>query len=259
MISPLGKLAKTISYVTSIPIARSFEQSKDNLEFSGLAKYLSTIGLLIGLLLCLCFWILHHMHVSNILTGCILTITWLCLTGGLHFDGLMDTADGIFSHQPVPAMLKIMSDSRVGNYGVMTGFCVLLVKFACLASLPAFSIYCALLLCPTWARWCESFAMGKFVYIKDNGMGKIWHDTMNFQQDVVIGAIIPIVCTSAIIYYQPALAITCTAATVAAGLTVSFWLAKKLGGHTGDTYGAVVELSETAALLIIYLVSTLRL
>ena len=60
---------------------------------------------------------------------------WVVLTGGLHLDGLMDTADGILSHRPREQMLEIMKDSRVGAMGVIVGVLHLLLKFSLLYTL----------------------------------------------------------------------------------------------------------------------------
>jgi adenosylcobinamide-GDP ribazoletransferase len=257
MAAVIKGFATTVSYVTCIPaVGRQIRHPDSGLaqiDLSGLAKYLSAAGLLIGAILCLFLWLLGLFHTDSILCATLLTVGWLCLTGGLHFDGLMDTADGIFSHQSVERMLEIMTDSRVGNYGVMTGVAVLLLKVACLASLPSAALYPVLLLSPSWARWCESFAIGKFPYLRDQGMGKVWHDTMRFPQDLFTGALLPITASVLLGFINPLVVIVVAAATVFAGLVASYALAKKFGGHTGDTYGAVVELAEVGGLLIVSL------
>ena len=65
----------------------------------------------------------------------LLLAIWVVLTGGLHLDGLMDTADGILSHRPREQMLEIMKDSRVGAMGVIVCVLHLLLKFSLLYTL----------------------------------------------------------------------------------------------------------------------------
>lgn len=251
MVHLVKRFATTLCYVTCLPVlTRQPDRKFSESELSGLAKYLSAAGLLIGIALCLCWLLLHVLHANNILSGVLLTVIWLSLTGGLHFDGLMDTADGIFSHQSRERMLEVMRDSRVGNYGVMVGISTLLIKAACLSSLTNSALFPALLLCPSWARWCESFAIGNFRYLRESGMGKVWHDTMHFPIDLVKGAVIPLLATAATMIAQPFEASTITIAVLFSGYLASYLLAKKFGGHTGDTYGAVVEFAEIGALLI---------
>jgi adenosylcobinamide-GDP ribazoletransferase len=219
---------------------------------SGLAKYLPAVGLLIGALLLAAKLTFDQLAVLPAVASILLPIVWLILSGGIHFDGLMDTADGIFSHRSPERMLEIMRDSRVGNFGVMTGFIVLLMKVAGLLSIE--NALPALLLIPCWARWCESFAIGGFPYAREEGMGKIWHDTMRFPGDLLSGGVLPCIATlfCALQFgIVPSLAIALC--TIAAGLISSFYLSSILKGHTGDTYGAVVELSETGGLLLLAL------
>ncbi|PWT97399.1 MAG: adenosylcobinamide-GDP ribazoletransferase [Candidatus Melainabacteria bacterium] len=244
------RFATTVRYVTCIP---AFGRSRDQLsqvDLSGLAKYLPAAGVLIGLGLCLVFRLLNFWHAPNILCGVILAVTWLSLTGGIHFDGLMDTADGIFSHQSVERMLEIMRDSRVGNYGVMVGMSTLLLKAACLSSLSSETLLTVLLLCPVWARWSETFAIGNFPYLRESGMGKVWHDTMSYPEDLLKGALVPLATTITAAVFRPLDAVTISLATVLAGYLAALTLARKFGGHTGDTYGAVVELAEMGGLLV---------
>lgn len=245
------RFATTVRYVTCIPTFGG--QRRDELsqiDLSGLAKFLPAAGVLIGLILCLAFRVMSFCHVPDLLCGVILTVAWLSLTGGLHFDGLMDTADGIFSHQSVERMLEIMRDSRVGNYGVMVGMCTLLIKAACLSSLPHQDMLIVLLLCPIWARWSETLTIGKYPYLRESGMGKVWHDTMKYPEDLIKASLVPLAITITAAVFHPLDTVTISLATVIAGYLAALMLARNFGGHTGDTYGAVVELSEMGGLLV---------
>jgi cobalamin synthase len=73
---------------------------------------------------------------------------------------------------------------------------------------------------------------------------------MRFPADLISGAIVPAVVTLLIVPSNPAAVCLITVATAASGVAVSLALAKKLSGHTGDTYGCVVELAEVIGLLI---------
>lgn len=246
----LHRFAITVSCVTSLPFARVDEEQ----SVAGLSKYLPTVGLLIGALLLVSSHTLSTLAVSHPVSSVLIVILWLILSGGIHFDGLMDTADGIFSHRSPDRMLEIMRDSRVGNFGVMTGVAVILLKIAGLLSLSGSIVACALLLIPCWARWCETFAIGAFPYAREEGMGKIWHDTTRYPSDLALAAIIPIVATVlCAINFNPLIAATICGATVVSGLISAFYLSSIIKGHTGDTYGAVVELAEAGSLLLLIL------
>jgi len=55
-----------------------------------------------------------------------------------------------------------MHDSRVGNFGVMSGIAALLIKFVALSSAPYALLQLAVIIVPVWARWSECFAIGNF-------------------------------------------------------------------------------------------------
>ncbi|HEY9731558.1 MAG TPA: adenosylcobinamide-GDP ribazoletransferase [Drouetiella sp.] len=245
----LRRLALTASYVTCLPIYKvDLGESEDML--SGLSKYLPTVGLLIGICLFLSAKALAVFHAPYLVLGASLTVLWFIFTSGLHLDGLMDTADGIFSHQSQSRMLEIMQDPRVGNFGVIVGILLLLVKFSALASLASLPLFATVFLVPAFARLAEVYAIGKFHYLREQGKGKIWHDTTDHPRDFWMSAFLPLVCAVAVIYKTHSwtfLAAPLTA--LVSGILCAGWLTKKLGGQTGDTYGATVEFAEGAGVL----------
>ncbi len=248
--SVIEKIAYTASCVTTLPFLETVQQRRNSP--SGLAIYLPAVGLIIGGILAAMSWMLSALHVNQMLSGVILAITWLVVTGGIHLDGLMDTADGIFSHQSRERMLEIMKDSRVGNFGVMSGFVVLILKCACLAVIPKTLLPIVLLLSPVWSRWCEVLAIGGYPYLRTEGLGKVWHDTTK-SSDVLLALFVPFVVTAALFMSGFSGALILAAATVVVGWASAYVLNKKLAGHTGDTYGATVELSEALGLVVFVL------
>ncbi|MBS1954677.1 MAG: adenosylcobinamide-GDP ribazoletransferase [Cyanobacteria bacterium SZAS-4] len=244
------RLALTASYVTCLPIYKlNLEESDDML--SGLSKYLPSVGLLIGICLFLGAKVLEVVHAPYLVQGVVLTVLWFVFTSGLHLDGLMDAADGIFSHQSPARMLEIMQDPRVGNFGVIVGILLLLSKFSALSSLGGNALFASLFLIPAFARLAEVYAIGKFNYLREQGKGKIWHDTTDYPRDLWMSAFLPVACTIGVLYKINSLVfLAVPAATLLGGIVCARWLNKKLGGHTGDTYGATVEVAEAAGLLV---------
>jgi len=248
----LGQLLQTISYITIIPLAGIAWESDD---LSGLAKFLPLVGALIGLLLAASFFVLHALSAQPLLSATIIVVLWLIITGGLHFDGLMDTADGLCSHTNRERMLEIMHDSRVGNFAVIVGICTIILKIAALSVLlqvETRGIPLILLLSPCLARLAQAWAIGKYSYARASGKGKIWHDSMRFPQDFIWAAVVPaiILLTAVLLGYSSSYLLLYTGIAAGAGILSAAFFNRALQGHTGDTYGAVVELSETLPLVI---------
>lgn len=246
------KFLTSLSYTTIIPVNKTTAEkiSKSEHNLNGLAKYLPLIGLIIGICLTLEYMVLKQYHINNVTSSLLITIFWLTITGGLHFDGLMDTADGIFAHQNTEKTLEIMKDSRVGNFGVLTGIIFLLIKITSLINLQPKLTILALLLLPLIARYCELYAIGKFKYLRNSGAGKIWHDTTTFTKDQTLGMICIFMTTGACILHLSINALYLLPLTLSIGIFTGHALNKILGGHTGDTYGAVVEITESIGLLL---------
>lgn len=250
----LRKLAYAAGYVTAIP---GLQQPESEEALSGLAKYLPVVGTLVGALLAAFNHYTGTIINSELLIAFLTIGFWLVITRAIHFDGLMDAADGLLSHRSIDKMLEIMKDSRVGNFGAICGIVVLLAKIISLSSIDPQIQLVLLLLIPVWARWAELFAIAWFPYAKDEGMGKIWHDTCKIE-DLFVGLTVPIALTIGLcIYYHTFLYLIAALVTAASGMLFAWLVNKMLNGHTGDTYGATVEISEASALVLMSLLSTI--
>lgn len=191
----------------------------------------------------------------------ILTGLWLALTGGLHMDGLMDTADGILSHRSRERMLEIMKDSRVGAMGVMACVLQLLLKFAFLTALlesgGGWGAAAGLVaVVPIWSRWFMVVAVACWPYVREGtGMGSYFKNVGSRHLLACSLAALALSLLTLLLGGNDGLlaaAMLSAAGALAAGcfgFGAAAWIAGKLGGLTGDTYGAVNELVETALLL----------
>jgi adenosylcobinamide-GDP ribazoletransferase len=248
----LRKLALTISYVSSFHF---FKPASSEEELRGLSVYLPTVGIFIGTLLFTVYWLLNLIDCANLLRAFLITGCWLMATGCIHLDGLMDAADGLFSHRDRDRMLEIMRDSRVGNFGAISGVMLLAAKICALAIMPEKWMFPALLLIPAWARWSEVFAIAFFPYARAEGMGRIWHDSTE-KQDLLPALALPGLLSLAVCFYLNSAAISfLIPLAVLPGIFFASRINCILSGHTGDTYGAVVELSEASALILLALFS----
>jgi adenosylcobinamide-GDP ribazoletransferase len=222
------------------------------------------VGLAIGLAVLGAAWLLDGILSAGPAAALVLAI-WVALTGGLHLDGLMDTADGILSHRPREKMLEIMKDSRVGAMGVLACALVLLLKWSLLTELIGRWPSAWLLpLVPVWSRWYMVAAIASWPYARqgqEGGMGGMFR-SVRLRHTAAAG-ILAVLLSAAVVATMPAaegrlaaaltgflLLLTCAVA----GNRMSAYIHRKLGGLTGDTYGAMNELLETLLLLVLLLV-----
>ena len=169
-------------------------------------------------------------------------IAWIALTGALHFDGLIDTCDGVFGGWTPERRLEIMRDSRAGAFGVAGGGLLLLTKYAALTDLPAGSM--ALLFAPVLGRWAMVLAMFAFPYARELGLGRDVKDNVRRSHVALASGI-----TVASVFLAGWLGFAALVVTVAAVLLISAFLLRRLPGLTGDSYGALCEVVEALVLI----------
>lgn len=204
------------------------------------------------------------LFVPSLMAAVILLAVWIFLSGGLHLDGWMDTADGVLSHRSRERMLEIMKDSRVGAMGVIAAVLLMLFKFAALAELaalePSLQQLVLLTVIPVWSRWWMSAAIALWPNARQGeGMGAL------FQQVTWIQVLCGLIVTSLLTWLGGVVAglsaaecilmlLVSAAITIGAGSLAAIGLYRKLGGLTGDTYGALNEMVEAVLLFALLLV-----
>jgi cobalamin 5'-phosphate synthase/cobalamin synthase len=184
----------------------------------------------------------------------ILLSLWIAITGALHLDGLMDTADGILSHRSREQMLEIMKDSRVGAMGVIVCVLYMLLKLSFIMELvdgtwrfAAVFFFCS----PIWSRWFMGVAIVRWPYARagTTGLGAYFRNVR--LRHLLGSSIIAYMFTLGALWifgfnglelllYSLGFPLVCGLL----GWGIAQYLSLKLGGLTGDTYGALNELLE---------------
>lgn len=177
-------------------------------------------------------------------TNVIMLAVLLLVTGGLHFDGLLDTCDGIFSQKTPDQRLRVMRDSRSGTFAVAAGVLDLLLWWACSVDLTGEHHYAALLLMAVTSRAAMVVAVVLFPYARETGLGRDFRDRGNPWAAVVNGAL-ALGLGFGLLGLDGLFAAAC--GLVGAILT-GMYLMTRLPGLTGDCYGAVNELAQVATL-----------
>ena len=220
-------------------------------DFGRSTRFFPLVGLVLGICYALAAWLLLYTLGMRSLTAALLLILPLLLTGGLHADGFMDTADGVFSGRERARKLEIMKDSRVGAFGVVSFVMLMFVQFALLSDMAPLLLVPALFVMPIIGRLAMVLAVACFPYAREDGMGKTFAD-MADRSTVVIAAL-----TTAVLVLP--WGVLATAALVLGTLFALLFcrmMTNILGGVTGDVYGAATVLTETLVLVVFSLASS---
>ncbi|MGO4698210.1 adenosylcobinamide-GDP ribazoletransferase [Paenibacillus sp. 2TAB26] len=237
-----------------VPITVPFQGS----VLSRSVVYFPVAGAFIGICLLACTWLLA-LFVPAWPCAVLILAIWTALSGGLHLDGWMDTADGVLSHRSRERMLEIMKDSRVGAMGVIAAVLLLLLKASLLAELlngGHFEQYGPLLIiAPIWSRaWMSAAIAGWPNARQGDGIAVLFNEVKWPQATAsfVMAAILSVLTfwiagTGTNVALIMLLIIVIL--TICCGGFIAAWLNRKLGGLTGDTYGAMNEAIEALLLL----------
>ncbi len=230
-----------LQFLTRITVSSHLPFDK---EFHRGILFFPWIGLILGAINLLAYRLLiliFHPSLALLLTLAL----YIALTGGLHLDGLGDTFDGFYSNRPREEILEIMKDSRLGTNGLLAILMVLLIKAAALLHLSSLAVGTALVHMPVMGRVALAFGSHRATYGRENGLGNIFIGKVT-AMDMIIVVATAVLMT----FYNPK-------SLIFIGIMYGFSLLykthakKKIGGMTGDTLGALCELSEILYLLFL--------
>ena len=179
------------------------------------------------------------------LRAALLLAVWVLSSGALHVDGFLDSLDGLLGGFTPESRLTILRDEHKGAFAVAGGILLFLVKFSALYSLAGWRTP-ALLLAPMLGRWTISLAIVTFPYARPEGLGKVMKDNAGWLQAGLATVFMLLAAWFAAGFYG----LAACAAAVLVGLLVVWFTLRRIPGLTGDIYGALCELVETAVLVV---------
>ena len=238
-----------LQFLTRIRLVCQTEWTAE--DFGRSTRFFPLVGLVLGLCYALAAYVLLYTIGAHTLTSVLLMLLPLILTGGLHADGLMDTADGVFSGRERERKLEIMKDSRVGSFGVVTIAAMMFIQYALLADMFPLLLIPALFVMPIIGRFAMVICISCYPYARKDGLGKIFAD-MADRRTLLIAAVSTVLL---VLPFGMGAWLALVAGILFALLFCRF-ITGQLGGVTGDVYGATTVLTETVVLFVFSVVST---
>jgi len=235
---PLASFLAALRFLTIVPLAWRCEQ--DGRFFTASLAWFPVIGLLIGLAGALLISCLIPFFPPPVLA--VAAIVLLAgVSGCLHLDGLADSGDGLLSARPRERILEIMRDSHAGAMGVIAIAVVLLGKYAALSSLSAPTLIATLIIMPLAGRCAIVLTMACLPYAREGeGLGRLFYSPSSRWAALWALALLAAVLT----WGGWRMVLPVLAAVILTVFLFSLWCRSKIGGATGDTLGAVCELTE---------------
>ena len=232
----MRSLRLALGFLTVIPSGAPADS--DHRDFAWARAWFPLVGLLVGCAWAGTAWVLDRTGLPPGVRGAFLLAVPLLLTGFLHLDGLLDCADALMGSHPPARRLEILKDVHLGSFAFGAGALWILCTWQILSSR---AVPAELLGIPVLSRGLLLVPMHVFPYARPTGPRS--HSGTALPP---AGWILPVACVALAAAFLPREA----AAVLATQFAVAFLAARRLGGGvTGDVYGAMICLSETAALL----------
>ena len=228
-------------YLTIVPIPGA---ASSNEGPGAAAAWFPVVGLAIGVLLS--FVDRLGAAVFAPLLAAALTVTaWALVTGGLHLDGLADCFDGLIGRD-ADHRLAIMRDSRVGAFGAIALVLFLALEIGCVSGIDRPARWRALLAAPVLGRAMPPL-IGRVFGAVAKGHGASFGADLGAAAPVAAGAF-------ALVVLIAILGVLGAVSCVLGGAVALVWaafMARRLGGISGDVHGATIQLTELAVLLTV--------
>jgi adenosylcobinamide-GDP ribazoletransferase len=236
----IRSVRSAIAFLTVIPVADSDGTPGERLG----RAYFPLVGAVIGLVAGLVFVGVSAVA-GNPLAAVGAVAALAILTGGLHLDGLADAADGLFGVGTLERRLEVMRDPRVGSFGVVALVLVIAGDVLALSSLSPARALIALIVAGVLSRLAilSVVVLGRYRHEKGLGMAaQGGHRAF----DLLVGAAF----TIAICLLDPLRALVAGVLVALVATTTVAIARRRIGGVTGDVYGAVSEVAQLAVLVV---------
>jgi adenosylcobinamide-GDP ribazoletransferase len=242
----MQRLFAAIRFLTILPVPGTCGTATEDL--AGSVPYFPVVGFVLGAVAAAVAWAIAP-YAPPMVAAAILVILLLTFSGCLHMDGLSDTADGFLSSRTRERTLEIMKDSHVGSMGVVAIAGVLLLKFASLASLDPATLWPAALLTPLAGRCIIVVQMALLPYARPEGLAKVFYRQKPRFAAIWAVGLFALVAWSVLQWRG----IAVCGASIAVAVLFAVYTRHKIGGATGDTFGAACEIVEIVPALTLAL------
>ena len=243
---------RALAFLSRVPVPQHWFDGYDG-SLSGTVRGFPLAGMFIALPAALVLLIAHPVDLPEIIAAFLVVVTLIITTGALHEDGLADVADGFYGGMSIDRRLEIMKDSATGSYGVLALIISVFLRTALLTTvLDEIGVFHAAIIVigteaasrSVMAKFWQSLPSARAGGVADEA-GIPTADSANFA--LILGAVALAISYGAAGGPVAIVIAGCLTALVFFGF--SALCREKIGGQTGDTLGAMQQLTTISLLL----------
>ena len=236
-----------IAMYSKIPVP-NVEWNKDNMKYA--KCFFPFIGAIIGGAVYAVANLLALSEMSNVFNTCILILIPVIITGGIHLDGLLDTADALSSFQTMERRLEILKDSNAGAFAIIIGIAYFILDFGVwyeltLKALPIIAVGYVL------SRALSGLAVVTFKCARNSGLAATFSDMAHKKTVRNTMFVYIVVCIGLMLFLNPILG----GLGILTAAICFIWYRQmsysKFGGITGDLAGFFLQVCELAIAFVV--------
>ncbi len=236
----MRSLAASIAFLTRVPVPGAGGFGAEDVGKS--ARWFPLVGLLLGAVYVLMLYLLSSRFPPHVI-AVLIVIAEALLTGALHMDGLADMTDGFGGGRTREDVLRIMRDHLIGSYGATALILLVALKITAIGALiQSRHAVAYLILAPALGRW-SIVPLSRFLPYARESRAAVNH----IGTAELVWASLIVACATAVAASWRGL--VCWGAVSIATAWFGRFCFRKIGGITGDTLGANVQISECVVLL----------
>ncbi len=236
----LKNMAVAFSMYSNIPVP-SFEWTKDNMKYS--MCFFPIVGAVVGAVMIGVFYLLNLAGFGSTFNGAVLAVVPILVTGGIHVDGFLDTADAISSWQPTEKRVQILKDTHTGAFAIIFGICYFILDFGFKSELSWKSllvIACGYVL----SRSLSGISVVSFKLMSKSGLAATFSDMAQKTVVRAVCIIFALISAGLMIFISPVVGGCAIAGALIAFVYYRFMAYKNFEGINGDLAGFFVQVCE---------------
>ena len=221
------------SMYSRIPMPH-IEWTKENMRYALCCFPL--IGCVIGALEWLWYLFAAHIGMGIVFRTAVQLLLPVLITGGIHLDGLLDTADALSSHQPKERKLEILKDSHTGAFAIIACCAFFVLWFGAWSEAESYAVY-VLLIGFSLSRALSGFGVTTIRPAKGSGLAYTFRENADRERCKKVLMIEIVVCAFFMVLIHPLIGACCVALALMVFVACRAMAMRLFGGTTGDLQG----------------------
>ena len=235
----------SLSMFSVIPLPKIWDAT----AFSWVMPSLPVVGLIIGLSWYGAVQALFYLNIPLMLQSALIFIFPTLISGFIHVDGFMDTADAISSRAELVKKQAILTDPHVGAFAVIMLGVYLLVGFAAVYSVLEAAVNSVVFIfIPIASRNLAGIVLLVTKPMKSTGFGAVFRENTKWHHIIILFLILGLSILTGVLVGGMIVVYAFTVILIG-GLALSLYVTRQMGGISGDLCGFIITVSELFALL----------